>query len=320
MPLEWTRWKAGPIALLSDFLSSDPALRGILAPRADPTLSLPPATPAHFEPPPLLDSRPKHLAIPDWAEEDGLIHGFSTRLGGLSRLLPSSTSDLNLGYTASDDPEIVAGNRRRFLGGLSHSGEIPWEANLVTLKQMHSSLTRRVGRADARERASLWGDGLMTDEPGVLLGIQTADCLPILVADPKRRAVAAFHAGWRGTLKGIVEQGIEAMRKEFGSDPRNLTAAIGPGIGSCCFAVGPEVEALFQEKYPYAPQLFVSQSPLRMNLREANRRQLLSAGLSPENIHSLDVCTSCAVDRFFSYRAERGKTGRMMAVIGLRPA
>jgi len=292
-------------------------------------LSLPPPAAANFELSPLLRSpeparaptrtgSPEYLAIPGWAQENWLVHGFSTRLGGLSRLTPSSKGDLNLGYIADDDPDTVASNRRQFLAEVWRNTELSCNPDLVTLKQMHSGLSRRVGRADAGTRAQLWGDGLMTDEPGVLLGIQTADCLPILIADPICRAVAAFHAGWRGTLKGIVEQGIEAMRTEFGSDPRNMTAAIGPGIGDCCFAVGPEVEGLFRAKYSYAAQLFVSQSPLRMNLREANRQQLLSAGLLPENIHSLDMCTSCTVDRFFSYRAERGKTGRMMAVIGLR--
>jgi len=263
----------------------------------------------------------------DWAEQDWLVHGFSTRIGGLGSLSPSSKGDLNLGYTAKDDPQTVAMNRRRFVDEVcgrseTPAGPIPRHSvalDLVTLKQMHSGLTRRVGRTDAGERASLWGDGLMTDEPGVLLGILTADCLPILVADPKRRAVAAFHAGWRGTLKGVVEQGIATMRREFGSDPRDLTAAIGPGIGSCCFAIGAEVEDLFRAKYSYAPRLFAGQNPLRMDLREANRRQLLSAGLANNQVHSLDLCTSCAVERFFSYRAERGKTGRMMAVIGLRP-
>jgi YfiH family protein len=275
---------------------------------------------------------PMCLATPEWSGEKWLVHGFSTRIGGLSQLSTTtlgdwSKSDLNLGYTSNDDPETVANNRRRFLAEVCRSEKAQRGAGaldakalaLVTLKQMHSGLTRRVGRADAAERASLWGDGLMTDEPGVLLGIQTADCLPILVADPKRRAAAAFHAGWRGTLKGVVEQGIEAMGREFGSDPRDLTAAIGPGIGGCCFAVGSEIEDLFRAKYSYAAELFAGQSRLRMNLAEANRRQLLSAGLSAAKVHSLDVCTSCSVDRFFSYRAERGKTGRMMAVVGLRP-
>lgn len=305
---------------------------------APPAVDFPPlssSTPP--APDPSATTSPSPLTTPQWAGKDWLIHGFSTRTGGLSRRPPFAqghlktgnlkAGDLNLGYTRDDDPEIVAGNRRRFLaevcrGVTNQSGAIPISPatiGLVTIKQMHSGLTRRVGRADAAERASLWGDGLMTGEPGVLLGIQTADCLPILIADQQRRAVAAFHAGWRGTLKGIVEQGIAAMRKEFGSDPQDLTAAIGPGIGACCFAVGPEVEDLFRAKYAYAPQLFAGHNPLRMNLAEANRLQLLSAGLLGRNIHSLNACTSCAVDRFFSYRAERGKTGRMMAVIGLRP-
>ena len=165
----------------------------------------------------------------------------------------------------------------------------------------------------------MWGDGLMTDEPGVLLGIQTADCLPVLIADTKRRAVAAFHAGWRGTLKGVVEQGVGSMREEFGSDPKDLMAAIGPGIGSCCFAVGAEVRKLFAARFSYAEELFIAGEALRMDLVEANRRQLLAAGLSPETIFAMRECTSCRTDRYFSYRAEGGKTGRMMAVIGIAP-
>jgi YfiH family protein len=188
---------------------------------------------------------------------------------------------------------------------------------MVTLKQMHSALVRRVGRAEIAERASLWGDGLVTNEPGVLLGIQTADCLPILIADRERKAVGAFHAGWRGTLKGIVERGVAAMGREFGSAPGDLIAAIGPGIGPCCFAVGAEVRDLFRARYAYADELFSAGPKLALDLVEANRRQLLTAGLSPKSIVTLNACTSCRTDEFFSYRAERGKTGRLMAVIGI---
>jgi len=152
-----------------------------------------------------------------------------------------------------------------------------------------------------------------------LLGIQTADCLPVLVADKQRHVVAAFHAGWRGTLKGIVQRGIESMRQKFGSAAEDLVAAIGPGIGRCCFAVGTEVRALYTERFSYAAEMFVTREKLHLDLVEANRRQLLSAGLSPESIFSWNECTSCQTDRFFSYRAERGKTGRMMAVIGIAP-
>jgi YfiH family protein len=239
----------------------------------------------------------------------------------VSRLQGQGTSpgDLNLGYTANDLPDAVSANRQQFLAGVA--GDNPNRCGLVTLKQMHSRLARRVGREDVAERPILWGDGLMTDQPGVLLGVQTADCLPVLIADTRLRAVAAFHAGWRGTLKAIVERGVGSMQKEFGSRPEDLTAAIGPGIGNCCFAVGPEVRALFSSRFTYAPDLFegggTAAETLRMNLAEANRRQLLAAGLAPRNIHLLNMCTSCRTDLFFSYRAERGNTGRMLSVVGV---
>jgi YfiH family protein len=261
------------------------------------------------------------VRVPDWSAEEWLIHGFSSRCGGVSRIgdAPCGEGELNLGYTGRDSSEAVEFNRRRFLDALVSGSAREAEAGLVTLKQMHSGLVRRAGHTDIAERASLWGDGLMTDEPGVFLGIQTADCLPVLVADKNRRAVAAFHAGWRGTLKGIVERGVESMRREFGSRPEDMIAAIGPGIGRCCFAVGAEVRGLFGAKYSYAEELFHTSEKLSLNLAEANRRQLLEAGLPAEAIFNSGECTSCNTGRFFSYRAEGGKTGRMMAVIGINP-
>ena len=217
---------------------------------------------------------------------------------------------------------------------------------LVTLRQIHSSLIRRVSAKDVRENgmpAVLKGDGLMTDEPGVLLGIQTADCIPVLVADRKNRAVAAFHAGWRGTLARIVENGVGRMRLEFGSRPEDLIASIGPGIGQCCYAVGEEVREQFESQFMYAPELFrevYDSDPVRekypmlfltarapghsdigpamhLDLAEANRRQLLAAGLKKGAIFLTGQCTGCHTDRFFSHRTERGFTGRMMSVIGV---
>ncbi len=256
--------------------------------------------------------------MPQWAPHDWLLHGFSTRSGGVSRI-HGNQGELNLGYSAADASDAVTANRKLFLHAITTEAIGPSECALVTLKQMHSSLTRRVSGPDATERASLWGDGLMSDEPGVLLGIQTADCLPILVVDTKRRAVAAFHAGWRGTLKRIVEKGVRSMKDEFGSDPGDLAAAIGPGIGSCCFVVGPEVRDLFRSQFSYADDLFREQPDLHLDLAEANRRQLVAAGLQQQSIFITGECTRCRTDRFFSYRAERGKTGRMMAVIGIAP-
>jgi polyphenol oxidase len=183
----------------------------------------------------------------------------------------------------------------------------------------------------------------MTDEPGVLLGIQTADCIPVLVADRKQRAVAAFHAGWRGTLARIVENGVGRMRLEFGSRPEDLIASIGPGIGQCCYAVGEEVQQEFESQFTYASELFrevydsdqirnkypmlflTARAPghspigpgMHLDLAQANRRQLLAAGLKDQAIFMTGECTGCHTDRFFSHRVERGFTGRMMSVIGI---
>ena len=279
--------------------------------------------------------RAREIAVYTAETLAGARHGFAGRTGGVSTAY-GEVDDLNLGFTASDAREHVLENRARLLEHVF--GE---RQPRVTLKQIHSSVMHRVGRAHAGEEARLRGDGLMTDEPGVVLGIQTADCVPVLVADRKRGAVAAFHAGWRGTLKRIVEHGVGRMRVEFGSEPDDLHAAIGPAIGACCYSVGEEVEHEFRSQFRYAdelfsevydadpvrkkfPMLFLTQrapghSPLGPNLHldlaEANRRQLLDAGLAAESIGVSGNCTGCRTDLYFSYRAEQGFTGRMLAVI-----
>jgi YfiH family protein len=297
------------------------------------------------------------LAAPGWEKTGWLWHGFSTRQGGLSRAYcpEGAPGELNLGFTADDDRETVARNRRLLAEAISGDPATP----LVTLRQIHSN---RVVLADAAQagrerplkagapsdRSSSLGckaDGLMTDEPGLLLGVQTADCVPVLVADRKRRAVAAFHAGWRGTVQRIVESGVGRMRLEFGSQPEDLMAAIGPGIGACCYAVGDEVLSGFESQFAYArelfrevydsepvrtryPMLFLTQRApghseigpsLHLNLVEANRRQLLAAGVKPKAIKVIGGCTCCQPELFFSHRGSQGRAGRMMAVIGIRP-
>jgi len=281
------------------------------------------------------------LPIPGW-NFPWLWSGFSTRRGGLSRAYcaDGSQGELNLGFTAADERKTVLRNRRLFAETVTGNAATP----IVALRQFHSNLVVAATAADAARRLPRKGDGQMTDEPGLLLAIQTADCIPILVVDRKRRAVAAFHAGWRGTVKRIVESGIGRMRLAFGSQPKNLVAAIGPGIGPCCYAVGEEVLSEFESQFAYArtlfrevydtdpvrrkyPMLFLTQrapghSPLgpalHLDLVEANRRQLLAAGLAPESIQVMNACTQCHTDLFFSHRASRGHAGRMMAVIGIR--
>lgn len=299
------------------------------------------------------------LSVPAWEKTSWLWHGFSTRRGGLSRVFcgDDAQGELNLGFTAPhgqamDDRETVAQNRRLLAEAITGDASIP----LVALRQFHSNLVVLAdrGREQHRkagvpgDRSSSMGckaDGLMTDQPGLLIAIQTADCIPILVADRRQHVVAAFHAGWRGTVKRIVENGIGRMRLAFGSQPEDLTAAIGPGIGSCCYAVGEEVLSEFESQFAYArelfsevydsdpirtryPMLFLTQRApghsdigpsLHLNLAEANRRQLLAAGLKPRAIHLVGACTNCRPEMFFSHRASEGRTGRMMSVVGIRP-
>ena len=218
-------------------------------------------------------------------------------------------------------------------------GKHPWA--LVTLRQIHSDLIHCVSGVPEQP---IVGDGLVTATPTLLLAIQTADCLPVIVVDTKQYAVGVFHAGWRGTVKRIVEKGVGEMRRWFGSRPRDLAAAIGPGVHHCCYTVGEEVRETFESQFDYAASLFheVKESdPVRekypllfltarapghstlpvnifLDLVEANRRQLMDAGVPGKNIESSEFCTSCRTDMLFSYRAEKGVTGRLMGVAGIR--
>jgi YfiH family protein len=288
------------------------------------------------------------IPVPGWhpsgkGRSSWLWNGFSTRKGGVSRAYcaDDAQGELNLGFTAADDREAVSKNRRLMAEAVTGHAGTP----LITIRQIHSNVLVRATAGDAGRERPRKADGIMTDEPGLLLAVQTADCIPVLVADRKRRAVAAFHAGWRGTVKRIVEIGIGRMRLEFGSKPEDLIAAIGPGIGACCYAVGEELLSSFQSQFDYAadlfhevydsdpirtkyPMLFLTQrapghSPigpsLHLDLVEANRRQLLAAGLKPNAIQSIGGCTSCQSDLFFSHRTSHGHAGRMMSVIGIKP-
>jgi YfiH family protein len=293
--------------------------------------------------PRIAPNRVRFLAVPAFERIPWLRHGFSTRQGGVSRAYcpEDAPGELNLGYTSADTREAVERNRSLFVEAVSGSSATP----LITLRQIHSNLVRVVCAEDAVRERPWKADGIMTGEPGMLIGIQTADCIPVLVADRKRRVVAAFHAGWRGTVKRIVEAGIGRMRVEFGSRPQDLVAAIGPGAGPCCYAVGEEVLSEFDAQFAYSrelfhevysadavhnryPMLFLTQcapghSPigpsLHLDLIDANRRQLLDAGLSPKSISITGGCTNCQTDLFFSHRASRGYAGRMIAAIGMMP-
>ena len=287
------------------------------------------------------------LRAPLLAQFPWLVHGFSTRLGGVSSFLDSFDArrssargaDLNLGNVTWDTPTKVAENRRRLLAGLPAKG-----MKLVLQRQIHSDLIRTFDAA-IRPAALPAGDGLITPRPSLLLGVLTADCLPILLVDAKQRVVAALHCGWRGTARRMAEKAVGRMRLQFGSQPADLWAAIGPGIRSCCYTVGAEVFDDFSSQFTYADSLFVTRSrpltpletkrfimilPLRSNfgprtkkeihldLALANICQIRDAGVPGKQIASDAPCTSCHPNLFFSHRRDGGRTGRMMGVIGIR--
>lgn len=271
--------------------------------------------------------RADNLSALDW-----LVHGFSTRKG--------NGADFTLGNKSDANGEAVERNRRLFLEALeADTSSKTWP--LITLKQVHSDVVHSVERAPENP---LVGDGLLTNKPKLTLAVGTADCLPVLIADPVQKAVGAFHAGWRGTLARIVEKGVGQMRHRFKSNPGDLQAAIGPGIHACCYAVGNELKEKFEAQFSYARELFsevfdsdpvrerypllfmTARAPghsnlgprLHLDLVEANRRQLVEAGLRPENIWASDLCTACRTDLLFSYRAEGAGTGRLLGAIGIR--
>jgi YfiH family protein len=259
-----------------------------------------------------------------------LVHGFSLRPGGQSKL--DEKRVLNLGFVEWDSRENVLKNRVAFQAALG-AGKL----DLVALKQMHSDA---VLRFDTPSAQPCHGDASITNHPELLLAVQTADCVPILLVDRKNRAIAAVHAGWRGTLHRIVMKTIGRMQMQFSTKAADLLAAIGPSIGGCCYEVGTEVAVEFRSQFPHASDWFDElrtgdePNPLQwlnmmppghqpppknvlLDLRKANRAQLLDAGLGSKNIFVSDLCTACRRDLFFSYRKEGAMTGRHMAAIGM---
>jgi polyphenol oxidase len=271
------------------------------------------------------------LRLASFKKLSWLIHGFSTRPGGVSTL--DGEKILNLGFMDWDDRKNVIENRGRFQKAVG-AGEF----DLVPLKQIHSDLVHlfTTGTDDPCH-----GDASITNTPGLLLAAQTADCVPILLVDPKERAVAAVHAGWRGTLARIAQKAVGRMHAGFGSNPDELLAAIGPSIGPCCYEVGVELVTKFTAQFPDGHEYFDEprtgdepnpiqwlnmrppghQPPpknVHLDLRKANVSQLRTAGLRAANIHASNLCTACNTELLFSYRKEGPISGRHMSVVGIR--
>ncbi len=245
-------------------------------------------------------------------EEYGFANGFSTRLGGVS---PFPENDLNLAGFDEDSAENIAENRRRFLSVFDE------KFRLTSVWQIHSDLVKNVETEADIENTEEKYDALISRLPKILIGVKTADCVPVLLGDSQTGAFAAIHAGWRGTVESIVIKSIEKMRENFGSQPENLICAIGPAAGCRHYEVGKDVIEAFAEKFSTCGKLFTEtrKDHALIDLHEANRDQLLSLNVKPINIFTAPLCTMERLDLFFSYRAEKkiyGKTGRLMSVIG----
>jgi polyphenol oxidase len=247
-------------------------------------------------------------------------HGFTTRAGGVSAA-PYDT--LNLGGKWGDEPAHVTENRRRVAEAI---GGRPFVA-----RQVHGTVIRRVRAGDdldavARQEA----DGLCTDAPGLVLGVFVADCVPVLLADARTGACAAVHAGWRGTVAGILPAAVRTLASEFGARPSDLRVALGPAIGPCCFEVGLEVVDAVVATIPEArARGIVLPSPrgradrAHVDLHAANRLLLERAGVDPAAIDAVDLAVACTHhdrQRFFSFRRDGAATGQQMGVIRLREA
>lgn len=245
-------------------------------------------------------------------EAKGFTNGFSTRLGGVSKF---PENDLNLAGFGEDADANIYENRRRFLAVFEK------DYALATVWQVHGDAVKVVKTLNEAAEGNEKADALVSNLPNILAAVKTADCVPILIGDPKTGAFAAVHAGWRGTVESIVRKSIEKMQNEFGAKPENLICAIGAAATCKNYEIGADVIDAFREKFADADKYFTPTRPNHalVDLHSANREQLISAGVSPENIYVAPFCTIERTDLFFSYRKEKqlyGKTGRLLSVIG----
>ncbi len=245
----------------------------------------------------------QYLTIPAIEGMAGVFHAFTTRKQGLGAR--------NNGIKLAGDWHPVA----------EAFGVKP--DRVITVNQVHGENIVRIyaqglidGKIDPRTAEA---DAMITNAPGIVIGVETADCVPILLFDPATPAVAAVHAGWRSTVKKIVQKAVGRMRDEFGSDPSKMIAAIGPAIGPECYEVDEQVMGPVMERFPFWKEVSSAGGNGRWNLDlvKANKLELMQIGLSEKNIHSLGLCTSCRRELFYSFRAE-GRTGRMLSVIMLK--
>lgn len=260
-----------------------------------------------------------YYCSPGWDAARLSIHAFFGRHGGVSQ---GPYDSLNTSTSTGDDPECVRENVGRIARSLGGEGR---PVTILSIRQVHGDrvvcIRREEPHLDPDSTESSAADGIVTDRAGLFLSVRTADCLPVAFLDPLWPAVGIAHAGWRGTLKGILERCLETMERAFHTDPATVRVLFGPGIGPCCFVVGEDVADAFLAAHPGLEGIVL---PARdgkraVDLYRANASRLLGAGVSRENLFCEPLCTCCRKDSFFSVRAQGPRTGRQMSVIGLKP-
>lgn len=256
-----------------------------------------------------------YFAIRKFEESNRVKTCFSTRVGGVSE---GSFYSLNLGYKSGDAKDNIDEN---FNILCKASG---FDINNMVLSDQTHEAKYKIARGNDRGKgivldSDICGiDALITNERNVALCIFTADCVPVFLFDSTKNAIALCHAGWRGVVKEIIPKTIEAMKAEYCSEAENMFAAIGPSIGPCCFNVGQEVVMEFKNVFDDINQIVISEKgKIRIDLWKAVEVQLIKAGLLSENVTQSKLCTSCDNEKFYSYRREGSKTGRMVSILQL---
>ncbi len=258
------------------------------------------------------------LTFPSLSKLNFVNHAFSTRIGGVST---GEFKSMNLNFKRGDNPENVTENYKIFCRAAGFDYE-----SLISSSQDHNTTVRCVTQADCgigiyREHDMPSVDALITNEPNVTLVTHYADCTPLLFADPEKKVIALAHAGWRGTVAKIGEITVETMCEQYGCDPSDIIAVIGPAIGGCCYEVDTPVYEQFASFTELKPAYFTKSlgyGKYKIDLKEANRRMLMEAGLLSINISVSDVCTQCNSGLLYSHRASGGKRGGLVAMMSIK--
>lgn len=263
-----------------------------------------------------IESKTPFITFPDLSAIPFIRHGFSTRLGGVSKGYYES---MNLGYTNGDNLKDVDENYRRICESIG----LPMK-DCVLSHQVHNTIVRPVTQADKgkgiiRDRDYEGVDGLITNIPGIPLVTFSADCVILYFVDIKNHAIGLCHSGWRGTVKRMGRVTLEAMGEHFGTDPKDVVAVIGPSICMDCYEVSEDVADAFSNEFNSKQLMDIllakDNQKYQLNLWEANKHLLIDAGVEEKNIHISGICTSCNKDILFSHRATQGRRGILAAFL-----